>query len=137
MLKLIDGITTLANNNVVVMDKLREEYPDKFNETGSMNREWFEKEIRNKYHIYLRKDVNSVAFKLKDDDKCAVGCNLSPMISFLIETVHGSSIKHDKKEKDYKYTAIRDKYNTLLDNLLFAFKHLNELREMEGSECEI
>lgn len=47
---------------VIVMDKLREQYPEKFNESGAMDYKWFEADIRPNYNCFIRLDVKSVAF---------------------------------------------------------------------------
>ena len=67
--KRIDGFS------VVVMDYLREQYPDKFNPDGSMQWEWFEKDIRPKNFIYIRKDKNSLSFTLQNGPAKEVGVN--------------------------------------------------------------
>lgn len=47
---------------VIVMDKLREQYPEKFNESGAMDYKWFEADIRPNYNCFIRLDVSSLAF---------------------------------------------------------------------------
>lgn len=60
------GFDELAGMPVVIMDDLRKEYPEKFNESGSMDWKWFEKDIRPNYFIYIRRDKNSLSFSIKD-----------------------------------------------------------------------
>lgn len=122
MLELIDGISKLSGYDVIVMDELKEKYPDRFNSYGGMDYKWFEKEIRDKNFIYVRKDVNSIAFSLKNEKRN--GADLSAVISFLIEMIHAEKLKNDDEQKI-------EKYNKILDNLLFSFKHLKELREVK------
>lgn len=52
-LETLKGVTEIGGMKVVVMDELREKFPDKFNESGAMNWEWFEKEIRPTWHQRL------------------------------------------------------------------------------------
>lgn len=135
MLELLDGISKLAGYNVVVMDELREKHPDKFNNTGGMDYKWFETEIRPKHHIYMRKDVNSIAFTFKKDGK--PGCDARAVISFLIETIHANLLKYDPDSEDQKVQEIIKKHQQLMDNLLFAWKHAKELRKMQGETSSI
>lgn len=77
---IMDNILKNIKNNiggfqVIVMDELRDKYPDKFNESGSMNYQWFEKEIRPRYFIYVRQDVNSISFTLQNGHMKEVGIN--------------------------------------------------------------
>ena len=65
-LKTLEHVKEIGGFNVIVMDKLRKRYPDKFNESGSMDYEWFEKEIRPTNFIYVRNDVNSLSFTLQN-----------------------------------------------------------------------
>lgn len=135
MLDLLAGITKLAGQNVVVMDELREKFPDKFTESGGMDYRWFEKEIRPHHHMYIRKDVNSISFSLKKDKR--TGCDLNALIAVLIEIIHANLLKYDPASTDKETTAIRQKHQQLLDNLLFAFKNAKELRQMEGKDSSI
>lgn len=42
------------------MDELKEKYPEKFSESGAMNYEWFEKDIRPNFDVFARRDKMSV-----------------------------------------------------------------------------
>lgn len=74
-LETLKGVKTIDNFNVVVMDELREKYPEKFNESGAMDYPWFEKEIRPTNFIYIRNDKNSIAFTLQNGPIKEVGVN--------------------------------------------------------------
>lgn len=65
-LKTLEGVTEIGGFKVVVMDELREKYPEKFNESGAMDWQWFEKDIRPNHFIYVRHDKNSVSFTIQD-----------------------------------------------------------------------
>jgi len=45
-LETLQGVTELGGFKVVVMDELRAKFPEKFNESGSMDYKWFEADIR-------------------------------------------------------------------------------------------
>lgn len=64
-LSTLKGVTEIGGFPIVVMDELREKFPDKFNESGSMDYKWFEKDIRPNYFIYIRHDKNSISFTLQ------------------------------------------------------------------------
>jgi hypothetical protein len=64
-LETLKGIKQIGNFPVVIMDDLREQYPEKFNESGAMDYKWFEKDIRPNNFVYVRHDVNSLSFTLQ------------------------------------------------------------------------
>lgn len=74
-LNTLKGITKIGGYDVVVMDELREKYPEKFNESGSMDYMWFEKDVRPKNFIYVRHDKNSLAFTLQNGPVLERGIN--------------------------------------------------------------
>lgn len=65
-LNTLKNIEEVNGNKIIVMDDLKNEYPEKFNESGSMNYDWFESEIRPHSFIYIRHDKNSISFTLQD-----------------------------------------------------------------------
>jgi len=82
-LETLKGIRNVGNYKVVDMDKLREKYPDKFNESGAMDWKWFEKDIRPNAFIYLRHDKNSVSFTLQKGsikENGVNGCQVDQLI---------------------------------------------------------
>lgn len=74
-LETLKGVTEIGGFPVVIMDELREKFPDKFNESGSMDYKWFEKEIRPNYFVYVRHDVNSISFTLQSAPIGEAGVN--------------------------------------------------------------
>jgi len=64
-LNILKGVTEIGGFPVLTMDELREKFPDKFNESGSMDYEWFEKDIRPNYFVYVIHGVNSITFTLQ------------------------------------------------------------------------
>ena len=65
-LETMKGLKSINGENIVVMDELREKFPEKFNESGSMDYKWFESEIRPSNFIYVRNDVNSLSFTIQN-----------------------------------------------------------------------
>lgn len=83
-LETLKGVEKIDGEKVIVMDVLREAYPEKFNESGSMDYEWFEKDIRPNNFIYVRHDKNSVSFTIQNGPIKEVGkngCQLTALIS--------------------------------------------------------
>lgn len=82
---MLDNVKNVGGFDVVVMDELREKYPDKFNESGAMDYKWFEKEIRPNNFIYVRNDVNSISFTIQSKPIKEVGIN-GCQVDTIIET---------------------------------------------------
>jgi len=74
-LETLRGVMDLGGFGIVVMDELREKFPEKFNESGAMDYKWFEAEIRPKCFIYVRNDVNSIAFTIQNGPVKEFGVN--------------------------------------------------------------
>lgn len=74
-LETLKGVSKIGNYNLVVMDELREKFPEKFNESGAMDYKWFEKDIRPYNFIYVRHDVNSLSFTIQNGPVKEVGVN--------------------------------------------------------------
>ena len=64
MINSLKGVESINGKAICVMDDLREKFPEKFNESGSMDYKWFESEIRPFFNIYLRHDVDSLTFNI-------------------------------------------------------------------------
>jgi RNA recognition motif-containing protein len=64
VLNSIKDLKEINGKPILVMDELREKYPEKFNELGSMDYKWFEENIRPNYNIYVRHDVDSISFNM-------------------------------------------------------------------------
>ena len=74
-LETLKGVETIDGFKVVVMDELREKYPEKFNESGQMDYKWFENDIRPENFIYIRNDKNSLSFTIQNGPIKEVGVN--------------------------------------------------------------
>ena len=74
-LETLKQVEKIGKFNVVVMDDLRNKYPDKFNESGAMDYQWFEREVRPKNFIYVRHDKNSLSFTLQNGPVKEAGVN--------------------------------------------------------------
>lgn len=71
----LKGVKKIGGFDVVVMDDLRSKFPEKFNESGSMDYKWFEKDIRPHNFVYVRHDVNSISFTIQNGPTKGSGIN--------------------------------------------------------------
>jgi hypothetical protein len=121
-LQTLKDVKEIGGFPVVVMDKLREQFPDKFNESGAMDYKWFEKEIRPHNFVYVRNDVNSISFTLQSAPIKEVGvngCQVDTLIYAAMEILKGLNAQFPCKENDaaidYLYDAITELENRKKD----------------------
>jgi len=91
-LETLKGITEINGEAIVVMDDLRKSNPEMFNESGSMNYEMFERDIRPHKFIYVRNDVNSLAFTLQNGPVKEFGkngCQVTDVIAVAKKIIEG------------------------------------------------
>lgn len=74
-LEVLKGTDKIGGFPVVIMDELRFKHPEKFNESGQMDYNWFEMDIRPHNFVYVRHDVNSLSFTLQNGPIKEVGVN--------------------------------------------------------------
>lgn len=74
-LETMKGVKEINGEKVIVMDELREQFPERFTDTGAMDHKWFEETIRPNYFIYVRHDKNSLAFTIQNGPIKEVGKN--------------------------------------------------------------
>lgn len=82
-LETLQNVMKINDFDVIVMDELKKQYPEKFNESGGMDYSWFEKEIRPHNFIYVRHDVNSISFTIQNGpikEFGVNGCQVDEMI---------------------------------------------------------
>lgn len=106
-LETLDGLEKIGD--LVVMDDLREKYPDKFNPSGQMDWKWFETEIRPFKHIYLRKDKNSLSFTLQKGpikEFGVNGCQVDTLIEAAKLIIEGLNNKFPCRENSIVITKL-------------------------------
>lgn len=84
-LETLKGHNYIGKYRILVMDELREVYPEKFNESGAMDHHWFEKDIRPFNFVYVRHDKNSLSFTLQNGPVKENGIN-GCQVDTIIET---------------------------------------------------
>lgn len=128
-LETLRDVTHIGDFALVDMGKLKDEYPDKFNESGAMDYKWFEKDIRPNHFIYVRHDVNSLSFTIQNGPIKEVGIN-GVQVDHIIETakmiIEGLNKKFPCRENS---SAI-----TKLDEALHWLDHRKKNREKRGVE---
>ena len=107
---------------VIVMDDLRQQYPEKFNESGAMDYKWFEAKIRPFHFIYIRHDVNSISFTIQNGpikEHGINGCQVDTLIHAAMEILKGLNDQFPCKENeaaiDYLFDAITELENRKKD----------------------
>lgn len=128
-LRIFKDVKKVGEFEVVVMDELREKYPEKFNESGSMDYKWFEEHIRPKNFVYVRNDKNSLSFTIQDgpvSEKGVNGCQVDTLIEsakIILESFN--------KELSCRENSIAI---TKLDEALLWLKKRTEDRKQRGVE---
>jgi hypothetical protein len=110
-LETLKDVKKIGEFDVVIMDKLREQYPEKFNESGAMDYKWFEKEIRPNNFVYVRQDVNSIAFTLQNGpikENGVNGCQVDTIIEAAKMIIEGLNEKYPCIENINTITALKD-----------------------------
>lgn len=74
-LETLKGVKEIGGYPVIVMDELREQKPELFNESGAMDWTIFERDIRPNHFIYVRHDKNSISFTIQNGPIKEVGKN--------------------------------------------------------------
>lgn len=124
----LKGVKEIDGHKVVVMDDLKELYPEKFNESGQMDYKWFESEIRPNHDIYIRHDVDSLSFKMMTEpvSKGGSGCQLTTLIETSLIMLKYLNDKFPCRENAITITK--------LEEALMWQKHRTVNREIRGVE---
>jgi hypothetical protein len=129
-LETLCGVKTIGGFGVVVMDNLKIEHPDKFNESGAMDYKWFEKEVRPYSFIYVRNDVNSISFTLQNGpvkDHGVNGCQVDTLIHAAKIILSGLNDNFPCRENSLAITKLEEALHWL-----DARTRNRELRGVEG-----
>ena len=82
-LETLKDVKEIGGFKVAVMDDLRKNLPDMFNEDGSMKYEIFEKDFRPNYPVQIRHDKNSISFTIQNGpvkENGVNGCQVDTLI---------------------------------------------------------
>lgn len=128
-LETLKGIKNLGKFDVIVMDELREKFPDKFNESGAMDWKWFEADIRPNYFVYVRNDKNSLSFTLQNGpikENGVNGCQVDTLVEAAKAILEGLNKNFPCRENACAITK--------LDEALHWLDHRTKNREKRGVE---
>jgi hypothetical protein len=128
-MRTLAGVKEIGGFSVVVMDELRKQFPEKFNASGSMDYQWFEKEIRPKNFIYVRQDVNSIAFTIQNGpikENGVNGCQVETVIEAAKMIIEGLNKEFPCRENSIAITK--------LDEALMWLEHRTKDRKKRGVE---
>ena len=130
-LETLKGVKEINGHKIIIMDELREKYPEKFNKSGSMDYKWFEKEIRPHHHIYVRHDVNSLSFTIQNGaikENGHNGCQVDEVIATAKLIIEGLNKKFPCRENSMVVTK--------LDEALMWLQKRKDDRKKRGVEGE-
>jgi len=128
-LETLKSVSEIGGFKVVVMDELRLLHPEKFNESGSMDYKWFEKDIRPHNFIYVRHDVNSLSFTIQNGpvkENGINGCQVDTIIETAKKILEGLNKNFPCRENSAAITK--------LDEALHWLEHRKKNREQRGVE---
>ncbi len=128
-LETFKGVQRINGVPVVIMDELREKFPEKFNESGAMDWAWFEKDIRPTHFIYVRHDKNSLSFTLQNGpikENGINGCQVNEVIAAAKVIIEGLNSKFPCRENAMTITK--------LDEALMWLEKRTKDREARGVE---
>lgn len=128
-LETLKQTTKLGKFDVVVMDDLREKFPEKFNPSGAMDWEWFESEIRPNNFVYIRHDKNSLSFTLQNGpvkENGVNGCQVDTVIEAAKVMLEGLNKNFPCRENSVAITK--------LDEALMWLEKRTKDRETRGVE---
>lgn len=108
-LKTLKGVDNINGFNLVDMDSLREKYPDRFNESGAMDWQWFERDIRPNHFVYVRHDKNSISFTLQNGpvkENGVNGCQVDTLIEAAKMIIEGLNKEFPCRENSLAITKL-------------------------------
>lgn len=108
-LETLKNITEINGEKIIVMDELREKYPEKFNESGAMDWQWFENEIRPHNFIYVRHDKNSLSFTVQNGpikENGKNGCQVVDIIAIAKHIIEELNKKNPCRENAVTITKL-------------------------------
>lgn len=101
----------IGDFEVIDMDALRKEFPEKFDESGAMNWAWFETEIRPNHFIYVRQDKQSISFTLQNGPIKEVGvngCDIATIIEAAKIVLASFNFKYPCRENSIAITKLEE-----------------------------
>lgn len=110
-LETLKNIKELGGFPVVIMDELREQYPERFNESGAMDYAWFERDIRPQNFVYVRHDVNSISFTIQNGpvkENGVNGCQVDTLVHAAAHMIRELNKKYPCRENSLAVTKLEE-----------------------------
>ena len=106
----LKGVEEVNGHKLIVMDELREKYPERFNESGAMDYTWFEKEIRPHHDIFVRNDVDSLTFNImtKPVSEGGKGCQFTDLIQVALIMLKKLNERYSCRENAITITKLEE-----------------------------
>jgi len=133
-LETLKGVTEIDGFNVVCMDDLREDFPEKFEDNGKMKKEFFEKEIRGNDYIVVNHEDNVIAFTLQNgpiSENGVNGCQIDTILTTVGFIISELNNKFPCSYNERAMECIHGAINNLKDR-----KADRERRKVEGLNKE-
>ena len=108
-LETMKGVKEINGEKIIVMDELREQFPERFTDTGAMDHKWFEETIRPNAFIYVRHDKNSLSFTIQNGPIKEVGkngCQVEDIIAVAKHMVEEFNKKFPCRENSMMITKL-------------------------------
>lgn len=128
-LETLKGVESINGEKIVDMVGLKDKHPEMFRPDGSMHYHLFERDIRPHNFIYVRHDVNSLAFTIQNGPIKEVGkngCQVTDIIAVAKHMIEELNKKHPCRENSMTVTK--------LDEALMWQKKRTEDRTARGVE---
>ncbi len=110
MINSLKNVKEINGKAICDMNALKELHPEKFNESGAMDYKWFESEIRPNFNIFVRHDVDSIAFNMLTKPASEGGdlnkCQWSDLVTMGLEQLKYLNNKFPCKENAVAITHI-------------------------------
>ena len=110
-LETLKNVTDIGEYKLIDMSKLKDLYPEKFNESGAMDYKWFESEIRPFNFVYVRHDVNSISFTIQNGpvkENGVNGCQVDTLIECAKIIVEGLNNNFPCRENSIVITKLEE-----------------------------
>ena len=108
-LETMKGVREINGEKIITMDDLREQFPERFTDTGAMDHKWFEETIRPNAFIYVRHDKNSLSFTIQNGPVKEVGkngCQVEDIIAVAKHMVEQLNAKFPCRENAMMITKL-------------------------------
>lgn len=108
-LETLKGVEHIGDYKLIDMGVLKDKYPDKFNESGSMDYKWFESDIRPNNFVYVRHDVNSLSFTIQNGpikEHGVNGCQVDTIIEAAKLIIEGLNKQYPCRENSMIITKL-------------------------------